>query len=80
MINKDIAEKLDKELRYGDKKRIAKMTGFHALTVIRFFNGKTNELAPETQDKIYTETLNLLNERQKRQKALERKSESITGN
>jgi len=79
MITNETAQKLEKELRYGDKRRIANNAGFSTLTVIRFFNGKINELTSETQDKIFTESLNLVAERQKRGKALDNMANILTG-
>lgn len=80
MVTKETALKLEKELRYGDKRRIAKLAGFDPLTVIRFYNGEISKLSSETQEKVLTASLALLADRQKRSKALEKKTDMITGN
>lgn len=80
MITKETAHRIDIQLRYGDKRRIAKRSGYAILTVIRFFNGEIEKLSAESQSKVLSESLALLDERQKRAKSLEKETDRITGN
>lgn len=77
MANRDIIERLNKEMRYGDKMEIARRTGLHKLSVNRFFNGKEDEMTEDTQSKIMTAALEIIEERQKREKAIEKKTNKL---
>ena len=79
MANRETIKKVNNELRYGDKRVLASRTGLSVLTVNRFFNGKENELIEDTHTKIMTAALEIIEERQKREKALEKKTNSILG-
>lgn len=73
MANREIIEKVNKELRYGDKAEIAQMTKLSKFTVNRFFNGKEQELVEDTHVKIMNAALLLIEERQNSSKELDRK-------
>jgi hypothetical protein len=80
MFTKETAQKLENQLRYGDKRRISKLAGCSPLSVVRFFNGEIDKISPELQDNIIEQTNFLLNDRQKRAKAHILMADLITGN
>jgi len=77
MANREIIEKVNNELRYGDKAEIAQMTNLSKHTVNRFFNGKEGELVEDTHVKIMNAALNLIEERQNSSKELDRKLNNL---
>jgi len=79
MANREIIERLNNEMRYGDKMEIARRTGLHKLSVNRFFNGKEDEMIEDTQSKIMTAALSIIEERQKRAKEIAIKTSSLLG-
>ncbi|MFZ4705478.1 MAG: hypothetical protein ACOYMF_05665 [Bacteroidales bacterium] len=70
MTNRETIEKVNKELRYGDKSEIAQMTSLSKHTVNRFFNGKEADLVEDTHVKIMNAALMLIEGRQKSTKDL----------
>jgi hypothetical protein len=80
MITKETILKLERQLRYGDKRRIASRSGISAGHVVRFFNAETDKVSPELQEKIVEHTNALLEERIKKARALGKKADAITAN
>ena len=79
MTNREKIQKVNQELRYGDKKEIAKMTSLSNLTVNRFFNGKEEELIEDTHSKIMNAALTLIHQRRLRAQELNNQITKILG-
>lgn len=77
MTSKETIEKVNKELRYGDKRNIARRTGLSKYSINRFFNGKEEELIDDTHNKIMDAALCIIDERQKRVKAIAKKTNNL---
>lgn len=74
MANRETIEKVNKEMRYGDKMEIARRTGLSKFSVNRFFNGKEEALIADTHNKIMTAALDIIDARQKQSKAIAKKT------
>ena len=77
MTNRETIEKVNKEMRYGDKAEIAKRTGLSKFSVNRFFNGKEEELIADTHNKIMGAALDIIDARQKQGKAIAEKTNTL---
>lgn len=77
MANKETIERVNNELRYGDKGEIATITGLSKVTVNRFFNGKSEDLVEDTHNKIMDAALIIIEDRQRRAKAIEQRATAI---
>jgi DNA-binding LacI/PurR family transcriptional regulator len=77
MANKETIERVNNELRYGDKGEIATITGLSKVTVNRFFNGKSEDLVDDTHNKIMDAALIIIEDRQRRAKAIEQRATAI---
>ncbi|HZK69309.1 MAG TPA: hypothetical protein VFC36_06915 [Paludibacter sp.] len=79
MTNKETIGKINGELRYGDKKRIANEMQLHVVTINSFFNGKEEKLIEDTQTRIMSAALKIIEERQKRARSIEKKTNDLLG-
>jgi len=77
MTSKDTIEKINNELRYGDKAEIAAKAGLSRFSVVRFFNGKENEMVEDSQTKIMEAALEIISMRKKRKSRIEKKTNAI---
>ncbi len=77
MTNKGTIDKINRELRYGDKTVIAKNTGLSRFSVVRFFNGKEHEMVEDSQMKIVEAALLILDSRKKNRSRIEKKTNAI---
>ncbi len=77
MTSKDTIQKINNELRYGDKAEIASKAGLSRFSVIRFFNGKENEMVEDSQTKIMEAALEIISMRKKRKSRIEKKTNAI---
>ena len=77
MTSRETIEKVNKEMRYGDKAEIAKRTGLSKFSVNRFFNGKEEELIADTHNKIMGAALDIIDARQKQGKAIAEKTNTL---
>lgn len=77
MTNKETISKVNKELRYGDKTVIAKATGLSRFSVVRFFNGKENEMVEDSQTKIMDAALAIIDSRKKTRDRIEKKTNAL---
>ncbi|MCX6222435.1 MAG: hypothetical protein NTZ69_15800 [Bacteroidia bacterium] len=77
MTNKDTIEKVNRELRYGDKTVISQQTGLSRYSVVRFFNGKEHEMIEDSQSRIMEAALEIISQRKKRKSRIEKKTNSI---
>jgi hypothetical protein len=77
MINKEGIEKINELLREGNKRLVAKKAGVHWVTVYNFFGGKEDLVGGDTQIKIMDAALEVLKDRQKREKAIAKKTNSL---
>lgn len=76
-MTKETIEKLKEKLGYGDQGKIARFSGVSKVTVNRFFNGEFAGIAEDLRLKITQATLELIENRQKAQKALMKKTNQI---
>jgi hypothetical protein len=77
MTNRETIQKVNKEMRYGDKAEIAKRAGISKFSVNRFFNGREEELIADTHNKILTAALDIIETRQKQGKAIAKKTNTL---
>jgi AcrR family transcriptional regulator len=79
MANRATIEKVNVQMRYGDKAEIARRTGLSKFSVNRFFNRKEEELIADSHNKIMSAALDIIADRQKDEKAIEKKTDSLLG-
>ena len=79
MTNRETIGKINRELRYGDKKRIASEMQLHVVTINSFFNGKEDKLIEDTQARIMSAALKIIEERQKRARSIQKKTNDLLG-
>lgn len=79
MTNRETIEKVNAKLRMGDKKQIACDVSLHVVTINSFFNGKEDKLIEDTQSRIMSAALKIIEERQKKEKAIEKKTNDLLG-
>jgi len=79
MASKETIQKVNNEMRYGDKAEIARRTGLSKYSVNRFFNGKEEELIADTHNKIMGAALDIIDARQKQSKANAKKTNILIG-
>jgi hypothetical protein len=79
MINKELAQKLEKQLRHGDKLKIAERTGFNKVTVWKFFAGRAEEMGQgdDIQEAIFQEAVTIIRNRQKRASSIQKIAEKL---
>ncbi len=73
MLNTDNIKKLERTLKYGDKKIIARMVGISIPTISRFFGGEEDLIADETQDRIISAIEKLKKDRLAKEQAREQR-------
>jgi DNA-binding LacI/PurR family transcriptional regulator len=76
-MTREIIEQLKGLLIYGDQGKIARFSGVSKVTINRFYNGKEEEVSEEIQAKIVRATHDLIEARQKTQKAIVKKTMQI---
>ena len=76
-MTKETIDRLKERLLYGDQGKIARFSGVSKVTVNRFYNGKEQEITEEIQEKIIKATHDLIESRQKTQKAIVKKTNQI---
>ena len=73
MENKDLIQKLNNQLKKGDRISIVALTGIDKAVVSRFMNGKEENISDERATAIIDAALNVISKRAELNKANERK-------
>ena len=76
-MTRETIEKLKEKLTYGDQGKIARFSGVSKVTVNRFFNGEFSGISEEIKSKIVSATIDMIERRQKAQKAIIKKTNQI---
>jgi len=79
MANKEIIEKVKTGLQKGDYTLIATSTGVNISTVNNLFNGRDGSILEDMQAKIIDAALGLIDQRIKRDKAIQKKTTLLLG-
>lgn len=79
MANKETIEKINAKLRMGDKKQIAQDVSLSVVTINSFFNGREDKLIEDTQNRIMSAALKIIETRQNKQRAIEKKTAALLG-